>query len=205
MFSEEGVPKRRLLLVLLVIAGFLVFSKLFVASFILVFSYKFFLRKPYIIPVFFMTIFLFFLSFYLYRTLGKLHGSFSHFFGYFTGIILIKDIPFGFGLGMAGNRGLLDHEIHMGEFGGESGLGNIIAQFGFLGFVLLTILFLIMIEFRKRYKLSPSYLGLFVAFSAYLLNFYLSAASLGMSGNIMFFIVGGMFLNPRMTITSHVQ
>jgi hypothetical protein len=176
-----------------------VFSKIFLVSVFVVLFYKYIDKKPKFYPLIFASIILYFGAEYLYQTFGKVHGSFAHLFGYYTGINLLVDNPWGFGLGMAGNRGFLDLNSIMGENGGESGLGNITAQLGLFGLLFPAILFAIMklTKYEWRRSMKPAYLGVFVMVFTYFINFYLSAASLGMSGNIMVFILAGLYLNPR--------
>ena len=65
-----------------------------------------------------------------------------------------------------------------GDYGGESGFGNVTAQVGFLGILYLLILFFLYRKiYQHRSKLSNKIsLSLIVQ---YLLNFYLSASSMG--------------------------
>lgn len=199
-FTSKNIKYRKLLLCLVFICGLLVVSKLFVLAIIVILGYKYILKKPVFYPLILFSAILYFVAGYLYEVFGKAHGSFSHLFGYYTGIDLLADYPLGFGLGMAGNKGFLQHNSVTGEFGGESGLGNIIAQIGYPGFLFLIMILFIMYLFKKKFNEAnnPEYLGLFVALFTYVINFYLSSASLGLTGNIMFFIFAGIYLNPNL-------
>lgn len=199
MFSKENWKYRKILLCLIFICGILVISKLFVVSVFVVLGYRYIFRKPVFYPLVGFSVFLFFVAGHLYEVFGKLHGSFAHLFGYYTGFVLLGDNPFGFGVGMAGNRGFLDHRIGMGEFGGESGLGNVLAQLGYPGLLFFIFIVILMYLCAREYKLTSNkeYIGIFVALFTYVINFYLSAASLGFTGNVMVFIFAGLYLNPN--------
>ena len=64
------------------------------------------------------------------------YGALSHARGLYTGVNIMIANPLGLGLGGAGNmpRDVIP-EIVNGEFGGESAMGNILAQLGLLGWV----------------------------------------------------------------------
>ena len=95
------------------------------------------------------TITLFIISHYISIKTEKLHGSFSHVKGFYSGVTLLADHPFGFGLGVAGNRGSSDISTSLGAFGGESGFGNVTAQVGYVGVYYVLILFILIVSFLK--------------------------------------------------------
>jgi len=169
--------RKYFLYALSIICGFLTFSKLFIVGCILVLFQKLFRLYH---PAFLIlgTILLFFLSQYISHNTDKLHGSFSHIKGFYSGITLLADHPLGFGIGKAGNRGSLGVSTMNGDYGGESGFGNVTAQVGFLGLLYLLILFFLYRKiYQHRSKLSNQIsLSLIIQ---YLLNFYLSASSMG--------------------------
>lgn len=197
-FTSNQFKHGRLLWFLVLICGLLIISKLFIVSVLVVLGYKWIIRGPKMWPIFALTLGLYALSEFIFEVLGKAHGSFSHLLGFYSGINLLADHPFGFGLGMSGNRGFLNHNIAMGEFGGESGLGCILSQLGYPGFTFPLIIILLMNACKKKYlqTRSPAHMGIFVSLFTFMLNFYLSFASLGLSGNVMVFIFAGLYLNP---------
>jgi hypothetical protein len=155
----------------------LTFSKLFIIGCILVFFQKFFrLYHPGFLIL--GTISLFFFSQYIALKTDKLHGSFSHIKGFYSGITLLSDHPLGFGIGKAGNRGSLGVSTMNGDYGGESGFGNVTAQIGFLGLLYLLILFFLYKKIYQHRSKQSNQISLSLIVQ-YLLNFYLSASSMG--------------------------
>ena len=132
--------QKYLLYALSLICGFLTFSKLFIIGFILILFQKLF-RLYHPVLLILGTILLFFLSQYISHKTDKLHGSFSHIKGFYSGVTLLAEHPLGFGIGKAGNRGSLGVSTMNGAYGGESGFGNVTAQVGFLGILYLLIIF----------------------------------------------------------------
>lgn len=201
LFGGKQLKYSRNISILALICGLLIFSKLFLLSLVFILYYKLVHTKPNFYPLFIFTVLLYLISAYLYVDFGKIHGSFAHLFGFYTGINTLFEFPLGLGLGMAGNRGIVENRSTFGELGSESGLGSVIAQLGVLGIVYLVFCLGIMYSLKKRYYSSanPVYFGLFVGILLYILNFYLSFASLGFSGNIMYFVFSGLFLNKNIS------
>ena len=87
--------------------------------------------------------------------------------------------------------------IENGEYGGESGLGNVLAQMGVLGFISLAIFRFLLKRFQELYYRSGNseYFAIFVVTANWLLIYFLSAASLGFTGNVVFFVFIGLMLN----------
>jgi hypothetical protein len=171
--------KKYILTSLALLFGILTLSKLFIIGTILILIQKLFnlYNKFYI---YFGTLILFCICKYIYQLTFNIHGSFSHLKGFYTGFLLLKEQPFGFGLGIAGNRGSQYISTMHGDFGGESGLGNILAQVGILGLFYLFIIIMFYFKIYKSKSLDNNNKNIsFALITQYLLNFYLSASSLG--------------------------
>lgn len=185
--------KKYILFFLCTICGFLTLSKLFIIGvFLVIFQKVFRLYNPVFLVL--GTIILFITSQFIAMKTDKLHGSFSHVKGFYSGVTLLSDHPFGFGLGIAGNRGSSNISTINGDFGGESGFGNVTAQVGYVGLLYIFILFRLYCKFYKYkdYKQNQICLSLVVQ---YLLNFYLSASSMGVLS--FFFIFSYLGMNYR--------
>ena len=195
LFSNT-VKYRNLYLPMFFIGGILLFSKAFLLSVMIAMIFKLH-KKNRMILVYFILGSLFVLSAYIALVLGRIHGGLSHFIGFYTGFELLLSHPFGFGLGSAGNRGEFASGVVTGQNGGESGLGNIFAQIGLVGVMVPLILFKLLNKFSEVYRKSESsdYFSIFVATFVWVVIFCLSASSLGLTGNYIFFIFIGLLLN----------
>lgn len=202
MFAGNQLEHSKSISILALICGLLIISKLFLLTLLLVFYYKVVHSNTNFYPLIIFTVLLYFISAYFYFQFGKVHGSFAHLFGFYTGINTIFQFPLGLGLGMAGNRGIIENRSALGELGSESGIGAVIAQLGVLGLLFFVFLLAILSSLKRKYYISGNsiYIGLFLAMISYIINFYLSFASLGFTGNIMFFIFSGLFLNSRISL-----
>lgn len=199
LFIKQKLPFKQLTIFLTGLCGILVLSKIFIISILIVILYKYVLKKPYFFPLILFTLSIYLVSAYLYEGVGKIHGSFAHLFGFYTGFKTMIAHPIGLGLGMAGNRGIEMYRSTFGEFGCESGLGSVLAQLGIPGLLFPGVILAIMLILKRKfveYK-SSEYLGLFVMFFLYMVNFCLSYASLGVSGNVFYFIFSGLYLNKE--------
>ena len=144
-------------------------------------------------PIFLIigTLILFLISHFISIKTEKLHGSFSHIKGFYSGVTLLSDHPLGFGLGVAGNRGSSEISTSTGNFGGESGFGNVTAQIGYVGVLYLFILYFLYLKFYKNKKNVNSQICLSLIVQ-YLINFYLSASSMGVLSFFFIFSFLGM-------------
>ena len=183
---------------LFTIAALLVFSKAFLVSLFVIAIYKI-IRKPSLYPFFLISGTFLLAGFIVATSLGKVHGSLSHLMGFYTGIELLLDKPLGFGLGMSGNRGMLNFPS-MGTFGTESGIGNVFAQTGIVGFISLVFFITILKKFRKLYYITynEEYFAIFVVAVNWFLTYLFSVSSLGFTGNAVVFVFIGLFLSSRM-------
>ncbi len=193
------VKYRRLYLLLFFTGGLLVFSKAFIFSVFIVGIY-YLLKKPSVSVAIAIVIILFLISAGISIYIGKIHGGLAHFIGFYTGFDLLINNPLGFGLGEAGNRGQFSTGTVNGGNGGESGIGNILAQIGVFG-LLVPIIFLKLLSFfNKVYyqTYSAEYVAIFVVTVVWFIILCLSASSLGLTGNYIFFIFIGILLNSKM-------
>jgi hypothetical protein len=194
----ENVKRRNFILLIIFISGFLCFSKIFLICVLLTSvlkKFRFKLSQLYIFS--FMAIFT--IGFYLFDK-PKAHGALSHFIGLYSGFEIALKNWLGLGLGMAGNR--LEEptsSILNGQLGGESGLGNIWAQMGFLGTIVLVLIYSLHKTLRKlhRQTLNDDYYALTVMLFVYFINLLLSASSLSLKGNFMLFILLGVYLSRK--------
>ena len=128
------------------IFGCLTFSKFFIISALLM--YMVHLRgrcSIWLHLLLFVGIFAF--SSFIYNEVGLTFGFLAHLIGFYTGLELLIDFPFGVGVGVGGNRGDIEWSSEAGTFGGESGMGNIFAQVGIFGFLHLYILMKAAVQF----------------------------------------------------------
>lgn len=191
------LPNKLLFLAVSFMGGVLVFSKSFMVS-VLVVAFFSIYRRLSIAAYYFGFALLLVVGFYIYHKIGKVHGGLSHIIGFYTGLELLIDKPLGFGLGMAGNRGQASVGVVNGLNGGESGLGNVTAQIGVLGLFTLYIIHTIIKTFKRNYRETGSmeYYAIFVVTVNWAVTYFLSASSLGLTGNYIFFIFIGLLLNP---------
>ena len=131
-----------------------------------------------------------YLGYFVFESLGLVHGSLSHAIGLYTGFKEVITNPFGLGLGMGGNRpGLFLNGIVNGLWGGESGLGNIMIQSTVFGFFFIYFFHRSFIFCTKNDFLFNNQI-FYLTFILWL-NFLFSASSLGLSGNFLFIILLG--------------
>jgi hypothetical protein len=101
----------------------------------------------------------------------------------------------GLGLGAGGNYAASDLETS--DIGTESGFGNIVAQLGLMALVyifLLNNLYVTLLNCYRRTK-DPRFAAAIAALLCWTLSFFLSASSLGFSGNSFVFILIGSVLH----------
>ena len=125
---------------LCILLGILTFSKLFVLGILINLIFRFFnisLSKLICILILLIPI----ASFLVVE-----HGANSHVRGIISGWEIATANPLGKGIGLAGNRSGMPGTGN-GELGGESGLGNFIAQMGFLG-----LLAIVPLVFNKQIR-----------------------------------------------------
>jgi hypothetical protein len=133
-------------------------------------------------------------------------GTFSHLNGVANlSQLFIQKKFFGFGLGGAGNFG--DDASMAGDIGEESGLGNITAQIGIGIFAYLLLFHRIFVRLRNRWIDSgdPHFLIGIMMWITWVLSFFLSASSLGISGNAFTFmyIASVLALDKTNTFQEH--
>jgi hypothetical protein len=144
------------------------------------------------------TLILFFAAQYIYKLTFNIHGSFSHVKGFYTGFELLKNNLLGFGLGIGGNKGSQYISTMNGDFGGESGLGNILAQVGIIGILYLFIILMFYSKISKFQSLDNNEKRTGLALiTQYLLNFYLSASSLGVLSYYFIFAHLGLIMRNK--------
>ncbi len=194
----ENIRRRSYLLLIIFISGFLCFSKIFLICAILTTllkKFRFKLSQLYILT------FLFFLlmGFFLHGK-PKAHGALSHVIGLYSGFEIALKNWHGMGLGMAGNRmETPEPSIMNGELGGESGIGNIWAQIGFVGSVVLFFVLKLHKTLKKLYNKTKNedYYALSVMLFVYFINLLLSASSLSLKGNFILFIIVGVYISRK--------
>ncbi|MFT7721734.1 MAG: hypothetical protein QM788_02725 [Roseateles sp.] len=109
--------------------------------------------------------------------------------------IVMQNKWLGLGLGAGGNYA--DSDLDTAEIGAESGFGNIAAQLGLMSLVyifLLNSLYVSLLERYHRHR-DPVYAAAIAALVCWTLSFFLSASSLGLSGNAFVFILLGSALH----------
>jgi|GEM_PF-4428029 len=197
LFAQQ-VKNRKVFLRLIFLSGFLCFSKIFLISIILVTilkRYKFKLSQMY----FFFFFFFLLIGYFLYGK-PKAHGAISHILGFYSGFEIACNNIFGLGLGMAGNRPELHYPgIMNGRYGGESGIGNIWAQIGFLGSLVIVFIYRLHKRFIGIYNdtKNSDYYALSVMLFVYYINLLLSASSLSLKANFILFIVIGVYISRK--------
>jgi hypothetical protein len=126
--------------------------------------------------------------------LGLSQGAFAH----LSGIVSLTELytnkmVLGHGIGAAGNYTDVDSDITAGA---ESGLGNIVAQLGIGAIAYLwafSFLYARLLDRWNRYGKTEYLAGIMMLIS-WVVSFFLSASSLGESGNAFFFIFIGCIL-----------
>jgi hypothetical protein len=120
-------------------------------------------------------------------SLGFSKGAFSHISGYYTGINnLVMGNIFGYGIGNAGN--LSDTNI---EGGGESGMGGMLVQTGIAALFYLAFFYTLIHYLEYDIKANQTAIILIIAWA---FIFVFSESSLGISGNILFWVYPGICL-----------
>ncbi|MEL4307327.1 hypothetical protein [Joostella sp. CR20] len=202
-YFSKKFKYKKYFLTLVFICGLMVFSKIFILSIILILAIdilKFNLKLSFIL----MTPLFIYLG-YLMTEGERVHGSFSHIIGVYTGFeVAINDI-LGRGVGMAGNRPMNPTtNIVNGMNGAESGFGNVLAQMGLSGIIISIILYYIMSRAYLIYKQTNNsdYYGLAIMILVYYLNYNLSASSLALTGNFIVFTLAGIYLNKNILMTN---
>jgi hypothetical protein len=177
--------KWRFIAFLAALCGLLAMSKLFMISFIIV-NYFVVRNKCDFKLVMLSMIGSFFIIGYIYNNFGHIHGSLSHLFGFYTGIEFSLFSSLGDGIGVSGNRGqFVEASIVNGVHGGESGVGNILVQLGFSGWVIISGLLFLLKYFSQLYLKTKDrlYFATYVILIVYLINLIYSASSLAFSAN----------------------
>jgi len=130
--------------------------------------------------------------------LGIDAGALAHLKGISSLVeIVMQNKWLGLGLGAGGNYA--DAELESAEIGAESGFGNIAAQLGLMSIVYILILNCLYISLLSRYQRTrqPIYAAAIAGLICWTLSFFLSASSLGLSGNAFIFILIGAVLHRR--------
>jgi len=127
-------------------------------------------------------------------SLGYSESSFAHVDGLVEALQVLADGHWlGSGIGAAGN-----YTDQANDTGGESGLGNTIAQAGLMGLLpLLWIHYLardLMRASAARRDTGGVWLGMWLMF--WLVSFLYSASSLGVGGNALGFMALALYLHP---------
>jgi len=177
--------KWRLIAIIAALCGIMAMSKLFLISFVIV-NYFVIRNKPDFRLVIFSVFSSFFIIGFIYNSFGHIHGSLSHLFGFYTGIEFSLFSLFGDGIGASGNRGqFVETSIVNGEHGGESGVGNILVQLGFSGWVVISGVLFLLKYFSNLYLKTKDrlYFATYVILIIYLVNLIYSASSLAFSAN----------------------
>ena len=126
---------------------------------------------------------------------GVQSGALNHIRGLLSIYQLVSHkAVMGFGLGAAGNYAINYSEEN--SIGAESGLGNVVAQMGIGGFAYLWVFSRI---YRKLWRgwhdtRQDEYLVGIMMLLTWVISFFLSASSLGLSGNAFVFIYIGCVL-----------
>lgn len=130
--------------------------------------------------------------------LGIEAGALAHLKGISSLVeIVMQEKWLGLGLGAGGNYA--DAEVEGADIGLESGFGNVAAQLGLMSLVYVFLLNSLYTELLARYRTSrdPRYAAAVGALMCWTLSFFLSASSLGLSGNAFIFILIGSVLHKR--------
>lgn len=111
--------------------------------------------------------------------------------------IVLQNKWLGLGLGAGGNYA--DSDLENAEIGTESGFGNIAAQLGLMSVIYILILNCLYTNLLCRYGRTrhPVYAAAIACLTCWTLSFFLSASSLGLSGNAFIFILIGAVLHRK--------
>ncbi len=193
-FSFIGGPRERFWSWLIVALGLLTISKFFAMSVPLalaVIALRDRLRKH---------MFIYFVSACIMVSFGVIAlnidaGALAHLKGISSLVqIVMQNKWFGLGLGAGGNYA--DADLETAEIGAESGFGNIAAQLGLMALVYIFLLNTLYATLLERYQRTHDlkYAAAIAALVCWTLSFFLSASSLGLSGNAFIFILIGSVL-----------
>jgi len=130
--------------------------------------------------------------------LGIDAGALAHLKGISSLVeIVIQNKWLGLGLGAGGNYA--DADLEGADIGAESGFGNIAAQLGLMSVVYILILNCLYTDLLSRYRRTghPTYAAAIAGLICWTLSFFLSASSLGLSGNAFIFILIGAVLHRK--------
>lgn len=189
-YKNKNIKNSYFFSFLCLVGGLLCFSKIFLLTLLSLLLFSFFLRKISHVIVPLTLIMSIYLGYFVFESLGLVHGSLSHVIGLYTGFKEVISNPFGLGLGMGGNRPGLDlNGIVNGLWGGESGLGNILIQSTVFGLLFIYFFHRAFIFCTKNDFLFKNQI-FYLTFILWL-NFLFSASSLGLSGNFLFIILLG--------------
>lgn len=194
MFCWSYAGRSRWIRLAIVLAGLLTFSKFFVLSVLFVIAIKRFADR--LSPR---------LMLYCYGAcvlisvlilgLGIQSGALNHVRGIVSLYQLVsKRAVLGFGLGGGGNYSANYQEET--SIGAESGIGNIVAQMGVLAIAYLwsiARLYRLLLARWRQFR-SEEYLVGILMLVSWVLSFFLSASSLGLSGNAFIFMYLGLVL-----------
>jgi hypothetical protein len=125
-------------------------------------------------------------------------GALAHLKGISSLIqIVMQDKWLGLGLGAGGNYA--DSELESADIGAESGFGNIAAQLGLMSLVYVFLLNSLYTGLLARYRRTgdPKYAAAIATLLCWTLSFFLSASSLGLSGNAFIFMLIGSVLQTK--------
>lgn len=202
-FSFIGGQRERLWTWLIAIFGLLTISKFFAMSIPLalaVIVLRDRLRKQ---------MFLGFVAACIMITVGVIAldidaGALAHLKGISSLVqIVMQNKWLGLGLGAGGNYS--DTDLDTAEIGAESGFGNIAAQLGLMALIyvfLLNNIYVTLLECYQRTR-ELKYSAAIAALVCWTLSFFLSASSLGLSGNAFVFILIGSVLHNHVFELRH--
>lgn len=193
-FSFIGGPRERFWTWMIVALGFLTISKFFAMSVPLalaVIALRDRLRKQ---------MFIYFVAACIMIGVGVValnieSGALTHLKGLSSlGQIVVQKKWFGLGLGAGGNYA--DADLETADIGTESGFGNIAAQLGLMALIYIFLLNTLYVALLDRYRRTHDlkYAAAIAALACWTLSFFLSASSLGLSGNAFIFILIGSVL-----------
>lgn len=203
-FSFIDGSRERFWTWMIVALGFLTISKFFVMSVLLalaVIALRDRLRKH---------MFIYFVSACIVISVGVVAlnidaGALAHLKGISSLVqIVMQKKWFGLGLGAGGNYS--DADLETADIGTESGFGNIAAQLGLMALVYIFLLNTLYATLLDRYQRTHDlkYAAAIAALVCWTLSFFLSASSLGLSGNAFIFILIGSVLRIDTAKRHHV-
>lgn len=193
-FSFIGYPRERLWTWLIVVLGLLTISKFFAMSVPLALA-VIALRNRLQNYMFLGFVTASILISFSVIALGFEAGALAHLKGISSlAEMVVQKKWLGLGLGAGGNYAAAD--LDASEIGTESGFGNIVAQLGLMALVyifLLNTLYVTLLDCYRRTQ-DLRYAAAIAVLLCWTLSFFLSASSLGFSGNAFVFILIGSVL-----------